>query len=152
MVIDFFQKRFLINMQLRQCFSRAKPFRLRKKPEKVRFYLTGMICTTCISQFVPRKFSRKLGPCQCERTISPGILLIKRPLERNFCSKCQYLNSLQTSAFQPERQCVLMVRMINSCCVDDKHGADENHRTSNSIGDTETPSAWGIYKITFLSG
>jgi len=100
-----------------------------------------------ITQFVPRKFSRKLGPCQCERTISPGILLIKRPLERNFCSKCQYLNSLQTSAFQPERQCVLMVRMINSCCVDDKHGGDENHRTSNSIRDTERPSAWGIYKI-----
>jgi len=30
MVIDSFQKRFLMNMQLRQCFSRAKPFRLKK--------------------------------------------------------------------------------------------------------------------------
>jgi len=30
MVIDSFQKRFVMNMQLRQCFSRAKPFRLKK--------------------------------------------------------------------------------------------------------------------------
>jgi len=27
-------------MQLRQCFSRAKPFRLKKKTEKARFFLT----------------------------------------------------------------------------------------------------------------
>jgi len=30
MVIDSFQKRFLMNMQLRQCFSRAKLFQLKK--------------------------------------------------------------------------------------------------------------------------
>jgi len=30
MVIDSFQKRFVMNMQFRQCFSRAKPFRLKK--------------------------------------------------------------------------------------------------------------------------
>jgi len=30
MVIYSFQKRFVMNMQLRHCFSRAKPFRLKK--------------------------------------------------------------------------------------------------------------------------
>jgi len=30
MVLDSFQKSFVMNMQLRQCFSRAKPFRLKK--------------------------------------------------------------------------------------------------------------------------
>ena len=39
MVIDSFQKRFLMNMQLRQCISKAKPFRLKKKTEKARFCL-----------------------------------------------------------------------------------------------------------------
>jgi len=37
MVIDSFQKRFVMNMQLRQCFSRAKPFRLKKSQEKPDF-------------------------------------------------------------------------------------------------------------------
>jgi len=31
MVIDTFQKRFVMNMQLKQCFSRTKPFRLEKR-------------------------------------------------------------------------------------------------------------------------
>jgi len=30
MVIDSRQKRFVMNMQLRQCLARAKPFRLKK--------------------------------------------------------------------------------------------------------------------------
>jgi len=30
MVIDSLKKRFVMNMQLRQCFSRDKPFRLKK--------------------------------------------------------------------------------------------------------------------------
>jgi len=34
MVIDSFQKRFLMNMQLRQCISKAKPFRLKKEKQK----------------------------------------------------------------------------------------------------------------------
>ena len=38
MVIDSRQKRFVKNMQLRQCFGRAKPFRL-KKSRKVRLCL-----------------------------------------------------------------------------------------------------------------
>jgi len=39
MVIDCLQRRFVMNMQLRQCFSRSKPVRLKKKPEKARFCL-----------------------------------------------------------------------------------------------------------------
>jgi len=38
MVIDTFQRRFVMNMQLRQCFSRSKPFRLKKSQ---RFYLAS---------------------------------------------------------------------------------------------------------------
>jgi len=33
MVMDARQKKFVINMQLRQCFARSKPFRLKKKPD-----------------------------------------------------------------------------------------------------------------------
>ena len=35
MVIDCFQKRFVIYMQLRQCFSRAKPFRLQQSQKNL---------------------------------------------------------------------------------------------------------------------
>jgi len=34
MVIDSFQKRFVMYMQLWQCFSRAKPFRQKKSQKK----------------------------------------------------------------------------------------------------------------------
>ena len=37
MVIDSCQKRFILNLQLRQCFARAKPFTL-KKNKKPDFY------------------------------------------------------------------------------------------------------------------
>jgi len=39
MVIDSHQKRFVINMQLRQCLARAKPFRLKKIKKRI---LTGI--------------------------------------------------------------------------------------------------------------
>jgi len=42
MVIDSFQKKLLMNMQLRKCFCKAKPFRLKKsqkKPDSVCFFL-----------------------------------------------------------------------------------------------------------------
>jgi len=37
MVIDFFQKRFVINTQLRQCFSRVKSCRLKKSQKRPDF-------------------------------------------------------------------------------------------------------------------
>jgi len=50
MVIDSFQKRFLMNMHLRQCFSRAKPFRLKKiqkKPDFVWLFLISKKSQRC---------------------------------------------------------------------------------------------------------
>ena len=50
MVIDSFQKRFLMNMQLRQCFSRAKPFRLKKSqilPDFVWLFLISKKSQRC---------------------------------------------------------------------------------------------------------
>ena len=44
MVINSFQKRFVINMQLRQCFSRAKPFQLKtsqNEPDFVRLFFSS---------------------------------------------------------------------------------------------------------------
>jgi len=37
MVIDCFQKRFIMNVQLRLCFSRAKPFRVKKSQKRPDF-------------------------------------------------------------------------------------------------------------------
>jgi len=37
MVIDLRQKRFVMNLQLRQCLARAKPFRLKKIKKKPDF-------------------------------------------------------------------------------------------------------------------
>jgi len=34
MAVDPCQKRFVMNMQLRQCFARGKPFRLKKSQKK----------------------------------------------------------------------------------------------------------------------
>jgi len=38
MVIDLLRKRFEMNMQLRQCFARAKPIRLKISLKKARFF------------------------------------------------------------------------------------------------------------------
>jgi len=37
MVIDSRQKRFVMNIQLRECFARAKPLRLKKSQKKSNF-------------------------------------------------------------------------------------------------------------------
>jgi len=39
MAIDSLQKRFIVNMQLKQCFARAKPFPTEKMTDKMWLFL-----------------------------------------------------------------------------------------------------------------